>query len=249
MYSGVHPNKHLQWFIWKYDPVGTPFKWARVFKYLGLFDNVGSRYFLHKYTRAFREENTSWFGVPWMVNLPLKYWPYFNVVEDRSWDEPGYLKHYPTAFDMLRQHNVDFEVVGMKKWGGNEFVQISPHKFTEIRPWTYFFLGSIDPFSHQYTQTQKRISTGHRIKGMALARYHQQMIDLGKQSLTTIAGKKRDISAITLCIDEKTSVKIKSLIHEFQERLLSEAELCEGKDRILQINMQLFPFTKNDKGD
>jgi hypothetical protein len=51
MYSGVHPNKHLQWFVWKYDPVSTPFKWARVFKYLGLFDNVGSRYFLHKYTR------------------------------------------------------------------------------------------------------------------------------------------------------------------------------------------------------
>jgi len=152
MYSGVHPNKHLQWFVWRYDPVGTPFKWARVFKYLGFMDNLPARYFLHKYTRLFREENTAWFGVPLLVNLPLKYWPYFNVVEDRAWDEPGYLKEYPTIFDILRHHNVDFEIVGMTRGAGDEFVQIGQHEFAEIRPWTYFFLGSIDSYSHHYGQ-------------------------------------------------------------------------------------------------
>ncbi len=152
MYSGVHPDKHLQWFIWKYDPAGTPFKWARIFNYLGLMDNLPSRYFLHKYTRMFREKNTAWFGVPLMVNEPLKYWPYFNVVEDRAWDEPGYLKEYPTAFDILRQHNISFEVVGMAKGAGDEFVQIGEHEFGNIRPWTYLFLGSVDHYSHAYGQ-------------------------------------------------------------------------------------------------
>jgi len=152
MYSGVHPNRHLQWFIWKYDPVYTPFKWTRIFKYLGFMDNLPARYFLHKYTRMFREENTAWFGVPLLVNLPLKYWPYFNVVEDRAWDEPGYLTEYPTVFDILRQHNVDFEIVGMVKGAGDEFVQIGQHEFKEIRPWTYFFLGSVDGYSHRYGQ-------------------------------------------------------------------------------------------------
>jgi hypothetical protein len=152
MYSGVHPNKHLQWFVWRYDPVSSPFKWARVFRYLGFLDNVGSRYFLHKYTRQFRPANTAWFGIPLLVNLPLKYWPYFNVVEDRSWDEPGYLKEYPTVFDILRRHNVGFEVVGMTKGAGSEFTQIGGHEFTEIRPWTYFFLGSVDSYSHKYGQ-------------------------------------------------------------------------------------------------
>lgn len=174
MYSGVHPNKHLQWFIWKYDPVGTPFKWARAFKYLGLFDNVGSRYFLHKYTRMFRERNTAWFGIPWMVNLPLKYWPYFNVVEDRSWDEPGYLKNYPTAFDILRSHNIEFEIIGMTKGAGSEFTQIGPHQFTEIRPWTYFFLGSIDPYSHKYTQCgPETIERMRRLDQLVEAKYKE----------------------------------------------------------------------------
>ncbi|MCL5256613.1 MAG: alkaline phosphatase family protein [Chloroflexi bacterium] len=152
MYSGVHPNKHLQWFVWKYDPGNTPFRWARVFKYLGFVDNVGSRYFLHKYTRQYRPNNTSWFGVPLLVNVPLRYWPYFNVVEDRAWDEPGYLKTYPTVFDILRSHSVQFEIVGMTKGAGSEFNQIGNHRFAKIRPWTYFFLGSIDGYSHKYGQ-------------------------------------------------------------------------------------------------
>jgi hypothetical protein len=151
MYSGVHPDKHLQWFVWKYDPQRTPFRWARVFRYLGFADNLGSRYFLHKYTRQYRPKNTSWFGVPLLVNLPLRYWPYFNVVEDQAWDEPGYLKTYPTAFDILRGHGIEFQVVGMSKNGG-EFTQIGQHVFGEIRPWTYFFLGSIDSYSHKYGQ-------------------------------------------------------------------------------------------------
>ena len=174
MYSGVHPNKHLQWFIWRYDPVGTPFKWARVFKYLGFMDNLPARYFLHKYTRMFREENTAWFGVPLLVNLPLKYWPYFNVVEDRAWDEPGYLKEYPTIFDILRHHNVDFEIVGMTKDAGDEFAQIGQHEFKQIRPWTYFFLGSIDPYSHKYgPNASETIERLRRLDQLVEAKYKE----------------------------------------------------------------------------
>jgi len=152
MYSGVHPNKHLQWFIWKYSPETSPFPWAKIFKHLSLLDNLPSRYFLHRYTRQFRKENTAWFGVPLLVNLPLKYWPFFDVVEDRSWDEPGYLKEYPTIFDILRTNQIDFEVVGMERGGGDEFTQLNNHKFDGIKPWTYFFLGRVDSFSHKYGQ-------------------------------------------------------------------------------------------------
>jgi predicted AlkP superfamily pyrophosphatase or phosphodiesterase len=174
MYSGVHPNKHLQWFIWRYDSVDTPFKWARMFKYLSFLDNLPARYFLHKYTRMFREENTAWFGVPLLVNLPLKYWPFFNVVEDRAWDEPGYLEEYPTVFDILRRHDVDFEIIGMTKGAGDEFTQIGGHEFEEIRPWTYFFLGSIDSYSHRYGQdAPETIDRMRRLDQLVEARYNE----------------------------------------------------------------------------
>jgi len=152
MYSGVHPDKHLQWFVWKYDPGSSPFSWARIFRYMGLLDNLPSRYFLHRYTKQFRNKNTSRFGVPLLVNLPLGYWPYFNVVEQRSWEEPGYLENYPTIFDVLRQYKMEFEIIGMLKGAGDEFIQIAGHEFDAIKPWTYFFLGSVDSFSHHYGQ-------------------------------------------------------------------------------------------------
>ncbi len=152
MYSGVHPDKHLQWFVWKYSPETSPFRWTKALKLLDLVDNLPLRYFLHKYTRQFRKDNTSWFGVPLLVNLPLKYWHYFDVVEDRSWDEPGYLQQYPTVFDILRSNQLSFEVIGMTRGAGNEFSQIAGHTFGEIKPWTYFFLGSVDSYSHHYRQ-------------------------------------------------------------------------------------------------
>lgn len=172
MYSGVHPNKHLQWFVWKYAPQTSPFGWARIFRYLNLLDTLPTRYFLHKYTRMYRPKNTSWFGVPLLVNLPLKYWPYFDVVEDRAWDAPGYLKEYPTIFDILRANQVDFEVIGMVKGAGDEFAQIDGYRLGEIKPWTYFFLGSIDGYSHHHGQdAPETIERMRRLDQLVEAQY------------------------------------------------------------------------------
>jgi len=181
MYSGVHPNKHGQWFVWKYDPQTSPFAWARPFKYAGLLDTLPTRYFLHKYTRQFRKKNTAWFGVPLLVNLPLRYWPLFDVVEDRAWDEPGYLTDYPTIFDLLRRRGVGFEIVGMAKGPGDEFVKIGPHRFGEISPWTYFFFGSIDGYSHRHGQgadiTRERMRRLDRLVADRLEEYSRRVPD------------------------------------------------------------------------
>lgn len=174
MYSGVHPNKHLQWFVWKYSPKTSPFQWVRIFKYLFLLDNLASRYFLHKYTRQYRKLNTSWFGVPLLVNLPLKYWPLFDVVEDRSWDEPGYLKEYPTIFDLLRLNQTEFEIIGMNRNGGDEFTQLGNHHFSSIKPWTYLFIGCVDSFSHRFGQhSPETISLMKRLDRLVEKKYFE----------------------------------------------------------------------------
>jgi hypothetical protein len=145
-----------------------------MFRYARLFDTLPTRYFLHKYTRQFRKKNTSWFGVPLLVNLPLKYWHLFDVVEDRSWDEPGYLKEHLTIFDLLRRAGIAFEVIGMTRGGGDEFAQIGQHRFGDIKPWTYFFLGSIDGFSHRYGQSAA-ITVDHmrRLDQLVEAKYEE----------------------------------------------------------------------------
>ena len=93
-------------------------------------------------------------------------------------------------------------------------------------------------------QTEKLINTGHRVKNMAVASYHQQMINLAKESLTRVKGNKRDISGMTLCLDEANFEKLKSMIHDFKEKVIIESEKSAEGDKIVQFNIQLFPFTK-----
>ncbi len=93
-------------------------------------------------------------------------------------------------------------------------------------------------------QTQKRISTGHRIKGMAIAGFHREMIDLAREALTRVPAQRRDVSALTVCVDEATAQRLKAMIHAFQLQLLDEAEKATDGDEVYQVNIQLFPFTE-----
>lgn len=98
-----------------------------------------------------------------------------------------------------------------------------------------------------YRKTQKRVSTGHKIKGMELAKYHGEMISLAKESISQIKGKKRDISAMTVSLDEDAMNRIKEKIHQFQLEILAEAELCNKRDSIYQLNIQFFPVAQDLK--
>ncbi|RYZ83371.1 MAG: TIGR02147 family protein, partial [Proteobacteria bacterium] len=103
---------------------------------------------------------------------------------------------------------------------------------------------TFDSETNTYRQTKNRVSTGHRIKGLALVSYHASMIDHAKTALTSVSGKRRDVSAVTVSVSEETALKLRSMIHAFQLQLLDEAERSGEGDQVYQINIQLFPFTE-----
>ncbi|RYZ77611.1 MAG: TIGR02147 family protein [Proteobacteria bacterium] len=105
-------------------------------------------------------------------------------------------------------------------------------------------IGLIRPENESFVQTQNRVSTGHRIKGMALVSYHQNMLDHAKNALTQVSGKRRDVSSLTLSVTEEGAARLRAMIHAFQIQLLDEAERCEKSDQVYQVNIQLFPFTE-----
>lgn len=103
---------------------------------------------------------------------------------------------------------------------------------------------SFDAASGTYRQTKARVSTGHRVKGLALVSFHQNMIDHGKSSLTRISGSRRDVSSVTVSVSEEGAQKLRSMIHAFQLQLMDEADKAGEGDQVYQINIQLFPFTE-----
>jgi uncharacterized protein (TIGR02147 family) len=100
-----------------------------------------------------------------------------------------------------------------------------------------------DATSNRWIQTNKRISTGHRVKGLAFVAYHKKMIEMASDSISQVSSEKRDISALTLSIDEKTFKAMQAMIHAFQMQLLDLADSVENPDRVCNVNIQLFPFT------
>ena len=108
-------------------------------------------------------------------------------------------------------------------------------------------LVEIDSETGQYRQTSERVSTGHRVKSHAVVNYHLQMINLARESLANIPGKERDISALTLSVSQESCDRIKAMIHAFQLQILEEAEKAVAPDKVVQINIQMFPVTKTRK--
>jgi hypothetical protein len=149
MYSGVYPNKHLNWFVWKYSPSTSPFKWLKGFRYFP--QNIYTKFACYKLATLFTRSNTSFCGIPFLWWLPVESWSYFDVNEKKFWSEPYYLPNYPTIFDILRMNNIPYEVLGMVKGQTHRALPlIEQYMFPETKAWTYLFIGDVDEYSHKY---------------------------------------------------------------------------------------------------
>ncbi len=91
---------------------------------------------------------------------------------------------------------------------------------------------------------QTNISTGDEIASLAVVRYHQNMMDLGKRSLTAIDGDRRDISSISFACNESVALEIKREVSLFRKRILTLSDGQPGSDRVYQMNIQLFPVSR-----
>jgi uncharacterized protein (TIGR02147 family) len=101
-----------------------------------------------------------------------------------------------------------------------------------------------DETADKYLQTHANITTGDEIQSLAVVSYLAEVIGMGRAALTSIKAARRDISAVTVAVDEKTAKQIKAEIQHFRKRILALADECQSADGIYQINFQLFPFTK-----
>lgn len=92
--------------------------------------------------------------------------------------------------------------------------------------------------------TQAVLSTGGEVVGMAVMRYHQQMIGLAKDALTDVDPFDRDVSAVTIAMPAARMDELKARLQAFRKELLAMSAEASGADRILQINLQLFPVAR-----
>ena len=100
-----------------------------------------------------------------------------------------------------------------------------------------------------WQQSEKILTTGPEVKSLLIANFHHEMIKMADAAIDRYPSDKRDISGVTLSITQKDIPRIKKRIAQFRKAILEEFVCDENPDQVIQINVQMFPLSKTDKGD
>lgn len=88
------------------------------------------------------------------------------------------------------------------------------------------------------------LTTGHEFSNYGVVNYHKKMLQLAAESLDRFNASEREVSSVTIGLSDETFAKIKTMIEDFRSQLMALAESDRSKERLYQINFQLFPLTK-----
>jgi uncharacterized protein (TIGR02147 family) len=112
-----------------------------------------------------------------------------------------------------------------------------------------------DPESGKLKPADPHISTGPRVRSLAVRNYHRAMLELASKSLDGVPLELRDITSLTVALNEAQYQEVRARIAKFRKELLemvsevrsSEGEHREGEKReVYQVGFQLFPITRED---
>ena len=90
------------------------------------------------------------------------------------------------------------------------------------------------------------LSGGPEAASVSVRAFHRQMLDRAAASLDVVADARRDVSAVTVCLRSDSVPEFKQRLDEFRGELLDMCDAQQEPDAIYQLNMQLFPWSREE---
>lgn len=90
-------------------------------------------------------------------------------------------------------------------------------------------------------------AAGSPMDPSAIRKYQSDTIDLAKNALYSLEKELRDISTVTLSTNKEGMEQIKTRIEQCRSDIMSIARQSTNSDRVIQLNMQLFPLTGHER--
>ena len=97
-----------------------------------------------------------------------------------------------------------------------------------------------------YTATENHITSGSEYRPLAVRAYQRETMDLAKESLSRHHPTIRDISTLTLGIDQAAMEDIRDIIKECRVAIQKRVQEVDAADRVYQANFQFFPMGKDE---
>jgi uncharacterized protein (TIGR02147 family) len=100
----------------------------------------------------------------------------------------------------------------------------------------------------QYELTGAAISSGPRVKSLAVANFQRETMRLGIEAIDRYPHSQRDISTMSVGISEESFKKIAEIIAGCRKAIAEMAADDQNADRVYQVNFQVFPLSKAKPG-
>lgn len=96
----------------------------------------------------------------------------------------------------------------------------------------------------RYVRRETSLHTQEEVRSKAVRRYQETMIEKAREALQRIPAPSRHISTVTLGLDEEGWKRVQERVRAFRSEIVDIAQAQSGVDRVIQINIQMFPLTK-----
>jgi uncharacterized protein (TIGR02147 family) len=96
----------------------------------------------------------------------------------------------------------------------------------------------------RYRMTDAAITTGPQWDSLAIGAFQEETIRLSLESLSRHPKKHRDISTVTMNINGENFREIREKINEFRNAIIKYVNEQSSPDRVVQLNVQLFPLSR-----
>lgn len=96
----------------------------------------------------------------------------------------------------------------------------------------------------QLKQAERTLRPSGPMIQSALYDFQLNMIDQAKDALETLSKDERNVSSVTITLNEEARKKVELMIYEFRQNLLKLSEECQSADEVAQVNLQFFPLTQ-----
>lgn len=97
-----------------------------------------------------------------------------------------------------------------------------------------------------WAQCDRHITTGQEVRSFIVAQYHREMLAIAADAIERFTPDDRDISAMTFSVEKGQVAVFKELIAAFRDQVRSRLKEDRPGDQVLQLNIQLFPLTRDD---
>lgn len=96
--------------------------------------------------------------------------------------------------------------------------------------------------SERLVLTNAHLNAGGEEKTQAVRHFQRQILALASESLERFPREQRDVSTLTLAVDEPAFEEIRQMLREFRQQIQKRVEESHHPDRVMQLSMAFFPL-------